>query len=171
MCELRRRSEGSAMSDVPEGRSDRVLRVMRESDLPAVLHIERRSFSIPWQETTFRGLMRRHSASLLVAEEAGVLVGYAVLWYAANEAEIGDLSVLPEARRRGLGRWILEGAMREAGRRGAVQVFLEVREANADARRLYEKAGFVNVGVRPAHYSEPVEDAILMRRALDTPED
>ena len=159
------------MSDGPMNGSDLVLRAMRESDLADVLHIERRSFSIPWQEATFRGLMRRHSASLLVAEQAGVLVGYAVMWYAADEAELGDLSVLPEARRRGLGRWILQGAMREAGRRGAKQVFLEVRESNADARRLYEKAGFVNVGIRPSYYPEPVEDAILMRRSLDTPED
>jgi len=155
------------MSKKQPGRSGRLLRVMRESDLRDVLHIERRSFSIPWEEATFRGLMRRPSAELLVAEEAGVVVGYAVMWFAADEAELGDLSVLPEARRRGLGRWILDGAMREAGRKGAAHVYLEVREANADARRLYEKAGFVNVGVRPSYYSEPIEDAILMRRSLD----
>lgn len=171
MCEHRRLSADLAMSEKPVDRSDLVLRVMRESDLADVMHIEHRSFSIPWQEATFRGLMRRHSASLLVAEQAGVLVGYAVMWFAADEAELGDLSVLPEARRRGLGHWILEGAMREAGNRGAKQMFLEVRESNTDARRLYEKAGFVNVGVRPSYYSEPVEDAILMRRSLDTPAD
>ncbi|TFG66728.1 MAG: ribosomal-protein-alanine N-acetyltransferase [Gemmatimonadales bacterium] len=170
MFELRRRSAGLAMSDVPTNRPGPVLRVMRESDLRDVLHIERRSFSIPWQESTFRGLMRRASASLLVAEEGGVVVGFAVMWFAADEAELGDLSVHPEARRRGLGGWILKGAMREAGRRGAAQVFLEVREANTDARRLYEKAGFVNVGVRPSYYTEPVEDAILMRCSLDTSE-
>lgn len=151
-------------------RSGLVLRLMRESDLPDVLYIERRSFSIPWQEATFRGLMRRQSASLLVAEDGRDLVGYAVMWFAADEVELGDLSVHPEARRRGLGRWILEGAMREASDRGAAQMFLGVREANADARRLYERAGFVNVGVRPSYYSEPVEDAILMRRQLDTQE-
>jgi len=156
------------MSDPPAGRPGLALRVMRESDLRDVLHIERRSFSIPWQEATFRGLMRRASASLLVAEEDGVLVGYAVMWFAADEAELGDLSVHPEARRRGLGSWILDGALREAGRRGAKQVFLEVREANVNARSLYKKAGFDDVGVRPAYYSEPVEDAILMMRSLDT---
>jgi ribosomal-protein-alanine N-acetyltransferase len=107
----------------------------------------------------------------MVAEEAGELVGYAVLWFAANEAELGDIAVLPEERNRGLGRWILEGALREARRRGAEQVYLEVRDSNTDARRLYEKAGFETVGTRPSYYSEPVEDAILMRRRLDTPRD
>jgi [ribosomal protein S18]-alanine N-acetyltransferase len=156
------------MSDVPRVRSGLVLRVMRPADLPDVLHIERRSFSIPWQEATFRGLLRRHSAALFVAEDAGLLVGYAVLWFAADGAELGDLAVHPEARRRGLGRWILEGTLREARLRGAAHVFLEVREGNADARRMYEKSGFETVGVRPSYYTEPVEDAILMRRPIDT---
>lgn len=137
---------------------------MRPSDLPGVLYIERRSFSMPWEEATFRGLLRRHTAALFVAEDAGQLIGYAVLWFAADEAELGDLAVHPEARRRGLGRWILEGALREARLRGATHVFLEVREANAGARRMYEKAGFETVGVRPSYYTHPVEDAILMRR-------
>ena len=143
---------------------------MSLADIPQVLHIERRSFTIPWQEQTFRGLLHRRSATLLVAEDAGRIVGYAALWYAADEAELGDLAVLPEARRRGLGRWILDGALAEAARRGAEQVFLEVRSSNEDARRLYEKAGFDTVGVRPSYYSEPVEDAILMRRVLNTPQ-
>ncbi len=156
------------MSDVPGSRSDLVLRAMRLADLPDVLHIERRSFAIPWQEATFRGLLRRNSAALFVAEDTGLLVGYAVLWFVAEEAELGDLAVLPEIRRLGLGRWILERAMREAGLRGATHMFLEVREGNADARRLYEKSGFETVGARPSYYTEPVEDAILMRRPLDT---
>lgn len=141
---------------------------MTLADIPQVLHIERRSFSIPWHETTFRGLLRRRSASLLVADDAGGIVGYAVLWYAADEAELGDLAVLPEVRRQGLGRWILDRALVEAARRGAEAVFLEVRAGNEEARRLYESAGFETVGVRPSYYSEPVEDAILMRRLLDT---
>jgi len=156
------------VTDGAEQRPGLVLRGMTLADVPQVLHIERRSFSIPWQEPTFRGLLRRRSASLLVAEDAGTIVGYAVLWYAADEAELGDLAVHPEARRQGLGRWILDRSLLEAGRRGAEQVVLEVRASNAEARRLYEKAGFDTVGVRPSYYSEPVEDAILMRRSVDT---
>ncbi|MFQ5529528.1 MAG: ribosomal protein S18-alanine N-acetyltransferase [Gemmatimonadota bacterium] len=156
---------------MPDTRSGLILRTMRLADLPGVLQIEQRSFSIPWQEATFRGLLRRRSAALMVAEEAGSLVGYSVLWFAADEAELGDLAVLPEARRRGLGRWILEAALREARRRGAAHVYLEVREGNVDARRLYETAGFETVGTRPAYYSQPIEDAILMRHLLETPED
>lgn len=139
---------------------------MRESDLRDVLHIERRSFTVPWSDATFRGLLRRQSAALLVGEEGDQLVGYAVLWFAAGEAELGDLAVHPESRGRGLGRWLLHGALAEAARRGASEVYLEVRESNAAARRLYERAGFATTGVRPDYYTEPREDAILMRRPL-----
>jgi ribosomal-protein-alanine N-acetyltransferase len=151
--------------DVAEGF---VLRPMREADLRQVLHIERRSFTIPWSEATFRGLLRRQSAALIVAERAGKVVGYAVLWFAADEAELGDMAVLPEARRRGLGRWLLDAALAEAARRGAERVYLEVRASNAAARSLYEGAGFSTAGVRPGYYSEPEEDAILMTRPPQT---
>lgn len=143
---------------------------MREADLRDVLHIERRSFSIPWSEATFRGLLRRRSAALLAAERQGRVVAYAVLWFAADEAELGDLAVLPEERRRGIGRWLLAHAMAEAGRRGARRVFLEVRESNAAARRMYESEGFSIAGIRPGYYSEPREDAILMSRQVHAEE-
>lgn len=145
-----------------------VLRPMQESDLRQVLHIERRSFTIPWSDATFRGLLRRQSTALLVAERAGEVVGYAVLWFAADEAELGDMAVLPETRRRGLGRWLLHGALAEAARRGAKRVYLEVRQSNTAARSLYERAGFEEVGTRPDYYSEPKEDAILMMRRLES---
>ena len=144
----------------------RLLRPMRETDLRHVLHIERRSFSIPWSEATFRGLLRRQSAALLVGEEAGEVLGYAVLWFAADDAELGDMAVLPESRGRGLGRWLLDAALAEAARRGAKTVYLEVRESNVAARRLYERAGFRTAGVRADYYTQPTEDAILMTRAV-----
>lgn len=149
-----------------DGADGFALRSMREADLREVLHIERRSFTIPWSDATFRGLLRRQSATLLVGEERGKVVGYAALWFAADEAELGDLAVRPELRGRGFGRRLLDGALAEAARRGARQVYLEVRESNVAARRLYERAGFATAGVRADYYSEPKEDAILMTRPL-----
>lgn len=144
-----------------------VLRAMRESDLRRVLHIERRSFTIPWSESTFRGLLRRNSAALMVGDRAGEVIGYLVLWFAADEAELGDLAVLPEERRRGYGRWLLGHAIEEARRRGARRLFLEVRESNRAARRMYETAGFTVAGVRADYYTEPREDAVLMTVRLN----
>lgn len=169
----------------PDGGGDHgvAIRPMVEGDLRRVLRIERESFAIPWSERTFRGLLRRGNARLLVAEAVGAtltngpgrreedaedaaVVGYAVVWLAGEEAELGDLAVAVEFRGRGLGRRLLEAALETAARDGAKRVYLEVRETNEAARWLYERAGFETVGRRPGYYTRPVEDAVVMRCRL-----
>ena len=143
------------------------VRSMRPADLPSVMVIERRSFTAPWEEATFRGLMRRPSAALLVAERESEVVGYSVTWFAADEAELGDIAVLPELRGLGLGRLLLDESIAVARERGTKSLYLEVREANRVARELYRSAAFEVAGVRKQYYQEPVEDAIVMRLDLD----
>jgi ribosomal-protein-alanine N-acetyltransferase len=142
------------------------VRTMRPMDLEAVMHIERRSFSAPWEESTFRGLLRRPSAALLVAEVDLDVAGYSVMWFAADEGEIGDIAVLPEMRGTGIGRTLLLECISVAAGRGIRSLFLEVRETNDVARRLYATVGFHVVGVRKKYYTEPVEDAIVMKLDL-----
>jgi len=142
------------------------VRSMSSADLLDVMLIERRSFSVPWEESTFRGLMRRPSVALLVAELDGRVAGYSVTWFTDDEAELGDIAVLPELRGRGIGSLLLRESITLAAGRGARFLHLEVRHGNEVARRLYEKAGFDVAGVRKEYYTEPVEDAIVMRLNL-----
>jgi ribosomal-protein-alanine N-acetyltransferase len=135
---------------------------MTGRDLADVLAIERVSFPTPWSERTFRNLMRRANARLWVAESGAGVLGYAVAWFAGPEAELGGLAVTPEARRRGIGRTLVKAVLEDARSCGIRLVFLEVRESNAAARRLYERAGFETVGRRPGYYVSPVEDALVM---------
>ncbi|MCL7958567.1 MAG: ribosomal protein S18-alanine N-acetyltransferase [marine benthic group bacterium] len=146
-----------------QGNAWLTVRAMRLADLDEVMLIERRSFSAPWEESTFRGLMRRPSAALLVAEVDDTLLGYSVMWFAADEGELGDIAVVPERRGEGIGRTLLLESIAVAASRGTRSLYLEVRESNHGARRLYEKAGFSVVGVRKQYYNEPVEDAIVMK--------
>jgi len=138
------------------------IRRMEESDLDVVMEVERESFSTPWSRGTFRGLMRRSDASLWVAEVGHCVVGYAVVWYLFQQAELGNLAVAPGCRRRGLGKRLLDWALEEARERGTERIFLEVRVSNRAAQRLYERYGFVQVGLRRRYYREPVEDARVM---------
>lgn len=156
---------------------------MRREDLDDVLRIERASFAVPWSERTFRALLERSNAVLLAAEErvearwatpggdalGPRLVGYAVVWLGGGEAELGDLAVEEGARRRGIGAALVKAALEAAADRGATAVFLEVRESNRAARRLYERAGFEHVGTRKRYYVRPVEDALVMRRSVPSP--
>ena len=138
------------------------IRAMWPADIPDVMRIERQSFGMPWQESTFRALMRRPSASLLTAEADGAVVGFAVLWFSADEGELGDLAVDPGHRGRGIGRMLLGRSIEEARLRGARTLYLEVRESNEAARALYETAGFDPVGRRTGYYTGPREDACVM---------
>ncbi|UCF21380.1 MAG: ribosomal protein S18-alanine N-acetyltransferase [Gemmatimonadota bacterium] len=138
------------------------LRPMSEADLEYVMEIERSSFSTPWSRSSFQGLLSRDDASLWVAEVAGEVVGYAVVWYVLKEAELGNLAVDAEWRRLGLGRRLLDWALARARERGTERIFLEVRESNLAAQELYRRCGFLRVGLRRRYYRAPVEDALVL---------
>ena len=91
--------------------------------------------------------------------------GFVLARVAADEAEVLTLAVLPEQRRHGLGRALLDQAMRTAGEQGARAMFLEVAEANRAARALYDGAGFLEVGRRRRYYRGG-GDALVLRAAI-----
>jgi ribosomal-protein-alanine acetyltransferase len=94
---------------------------------------------------------------LFVAEFDGVLAGFLCIREIAGEVEILNLAVSPAFRRQGIATKLLDELRpREA-------VFLEVRESNFRARKLYEKAGFQTVSRRRKYYSNPDEDGLVMR--------
>jgi ribosomal-protein-alanine N-acetyltransferase len=143
-------------------------------DLPAILRIERASFSDPWTEESFVtaiGLERMH---VFVAEApvgdgrdgGSGLAGYVVALVIGPEAEIADIAVAPGWRRRGIGGALLRRSMEELLRAGVQTLYLEVRESNSAARTLYEAHGFRSVGRRRGYYRQPVEDALLLRREI-----
>jgi len=103
----------------------------------------------------------------LVATHPDGLQGYVIARAVAGEAEILNLAVAPEVRGRGLGGRLLD-AMLDLLRRAKVrEVFLEVRRGNAPAQALYASRGFEVVGQRANYYRHPVEDAIVLRLALE----
>ncbi|MBI4543833.1 MAG: ribosomal protein S18-alanine N-acetyltransferase [Gemmatimonadetes bacterium] len=143
-----------------------MIRTMQDPDLPRVMEVEQASFSMPWTEATFRGLLRRTDAELLVAEVDGELVGHAVLWAVTDQGELGNIAVAPAWRGQGIGTRLLVAALASARGRGVHELYLEVRASNARAQQLYERHGFHAVGRRPNYYVDPVEDALVMCKVL-----
>ena len=139
------------------------IRRMRESDLPRVVEIEEASFSTPWKDSTFRGLMRRTDTDLFAAEHEGRLVGYAACWTVIDQSELGNVAVAEEARGRGIGGALVDAVVERVKERGAHELFLEVRESNRVAQSVYHDRGFVVVSRRRSYYSQPTEDALVMR--------
>ncbi len=147
------------------------LRDLQPDDLPRIVEIERASYSTPWRRSTFEGLLRRSDTDLIGATLDGRLVGYSVTWTILDQAELGNVAVAPDARKRGLGRMLVRGALRRAEARGARECYLEVRQSNATAQRIYRGLGFLPVGVRRRYYADPIEDAVVMRARLQAGSD
>jgi ribosomal-protein-alanine N-acetyltransferase len=97
------------------------------------------------------------------------LVGFVVVQFAFDEAELQALAVAAGFRRQGLGAALTDAAVACARRRRARVMFLEVRAGNHAAQALYRRLGFETFGQRRRYYRDPEEDAVLMRATLNTP--
>ncbi len=137
-------------------------------DVPRIAAIEQLVFSDPWPATAFAGLLDRDHLFFAVAREGagGPVVGYVVAIFAGGEGEIANLAVAPDFQGRGIGSDLVEAVLREAGLLGVEGLYLEVRESNAAARRLYGDRGFEQVGRRRGYYRRPAEDALVLRRLV-----
>ena len=145
---------------------DLTVRAAREEDLAALLTIERTASHDPWGERAILSQLASPVGLSLVCEENGRVLGSLYLSLCAPESEVLALAVLPSARRRGIGRLLLENGMILLKSGGACVLYLDVRESNAPARALYSSLGFRENGQRRGFYSAPKEDAVLMEREL-----
>ncbi|HPC36404.1 MAG TPA: ribosomal protein S18-alanine N-acetyltransferase [Candidatus Marinimicrobia bacterium] len=136
-----------------------------ESDLPAILAIEEKSFVTAWTEDYFRHELYNPVSRFYVLEKEKKILGYIVIWLFADESHIANIAVHPEFRNAGLGGKLLNFSFEIAHRNGAKMITLEVNERNLAARRLYEKFQFVLTG-RRAHYYENKDDALILTRPL-----
>ncbi|GHJ93627.1 N-acetyltransferase [Streptomyces sp. NE5-10] len=117
---------------------------------------------------------RHRPADHLVAERAGLLLGYVrvgrptPLDCNAHVRQIQGLAVADEARGQGVGRALLRAALAKARADGATRITLRVLGHNVPARALYEAEGFAVEGVLPGEFvlgGRPVDD-VLMGRPL-----
>ena len=139
------------------------IRRMTVEDVPAVVDLDKRSFSLPWPERTFRfEVTDNPAARCWVYELDGIIAGMVVAWLLVDEAHIATIATHPDYRGRGIGRELLMYVLRYMSREGAVSSFLEVRESNTTAREMYRKLGYEESGRRRKYYKDNDEDAILM---------
>lgn len=139
------------------------IRQMTMDDLPAVLELDKMSFSLPWPERSFRFELTDNPASRCwIAEVDGRVVGMIVVWLLIDEAHVATLATHPDFRRRGIAKKLLSHALGHLIHEGARSSFLEVRESNLAAQRMYREFGYEESGRRLRYYKDNNEDAILM---------
>jgi ribosomal-protein-alanine N-acetyltransferase len=138
-----------------------------ERDLDGILAVDAVTFTNPWTREMYEWEARRSDVSRLYVVCSGPdsrLIAYCAVWVIFDELHINNLAVHPDWRRRGVARALLDFVLAEAREAGACQATLEVRRSNVPALKLYEGLGFSVEGMRPAYYSQPVEDALVLWR-------
>jgi ribosomal-protein-alanine N-acetyltransferase len=146
--------------------SRRVERLSSSADLDGVIAIEEASFNNPTTREWYENELTRPDVCFIyVLRTTGhPVAGFCAFWRVAEQLHINNLAVLPELRGQGLGTQLLDAIVAEAEHLGAEMLTLEVRRSNEPARRLYERSGFHQEGVRKNYYTDPVEDALILSR-------
>jgi [ribosomal protein S18]-alanine N-acetyltransferase len=146
-----------------------LVRAVAAEDLATVARLHATCFPEDgWDATALAGILAMRGAAATLAEDDRALRGLLFAVMHETEAEILTLGVHPRARRRGIGRALLDDLFARADTLGIAAVVLEVAADNAPALRLYRFCGFVAAGRRPGYYRrrEGNADAWLLRREL-----
>ena len=137
------------------------------ADVPAIIDIERDAYPFPWSEGIFKDCIRVGYVCR-IAELRGMVQGYGIMSFAADEAHILNICIHRDVREQGMGRRLLHYLLDHARSVGMTCTYLEVRPSNTPAIRLYESMGFSRVGIRKGYYqgSPTREDAWVYRLSL-----
>ena len=107
-----------------------------------------------------------HRLALVVEAPVGSIGGWLLFSVIPPEAEILNVVVAPEWRQQGLATALLQAGLDRLVQARVSRVWLEVRESNIPAQRLYRRFGFTQAGRRPQYYQHPAEDALLLETIL-----
>lgn len=135
---------------------------IQESQIPAILEIEKVSNTAPWSERSFRNELGHEHGIFLVALVQGKVVGYGGIWMVIDEAHVTTVAIAPEFRRQGIARRLLAELLTRGKEKGMVCSTLEVRAGNEAAINLYQSFGYTIAATRKKYYPDNNEDAVVM---------
>lgn len=97
-----------------------------------------------------------------IDENTHTLCGYAGYWFDGDDAQIMTIGVAKQYQRKGIASKLLSTMIKTAKQIGAKRMLLEVRVDNVPALALYERFGFVKMGLRKRYYQPEGVDAYTM---------
>lgn len=139
-----------------------MIRLMQAADVPVVAKIETKVQSHPWTFKQFEEAVTAYQSTVI--EQAGQVVGFCILQPVLDEANLLLMAIDPAQQGKGLGYQLLDESI-QLLKNNPVQIFLEVRESNTTAIKLYEKTGFHQIDLRKNYYPNTNgtrEHAIIM---------
>lgn len=138
---------------------------MRQHDVDAVLEIECAAYAFPWSRGNFIDSLAADHLCQTLCDSSGELLAYFIVLPGFQEMHLLNLTVAPAEQGRGLGRFLLGRIVKHCRDGAARELWLEVRQGNRRAQRIYERFGFETRGVRKDYYPAPLgerEDAVVM---------
>ena len=150
-------------AETAEGNIAAEVRPGRVEDLPAIQAIlQDTPEAAAWNPKSLEEVFELNVKYFFIAEKDGAVLGFIAGRRLLDEAEVLNLAVLPGARKKGLGRALLQVLVETFSGEGTLQIFLEVRESNRSAIAFYQHAGFGQIAKRPGYYRNPEETALVL---------
>lgn len=155
-----------------EAARDYYIASMTEHDLLEVVQIEEQCGLSRWGWDAYHAeLALGRDALMFVARpqcsselsSSYQIIGFIAARVISGEVHINNVAVRQQYRRQGIALKLLQTVLQKGAETGAATAFLEVRAGNIPAQKLYSACGFQAVGRRAGYYTEPREDAIVMR--------
>lgn len=135
---------------------------MNKDHVSQIARLEAQCFSDPWSEKSIASELENPLSLWLVAEENGQVFGYVGSQTVLDESDMMNVAVDPRFRRQGIARALIETLIAELAKMGSRCLRLEVRVSNENARALYARMGFQQLGLRKNYYHNPKEDALIL---------
>lgn len=140
------------------------LKKMADVHVAQVAELEKICFRTPWSENSVASELKNPLSLWLVALDAETVAGYIGSQSVAGEADMMNVAVHPDYRRRGIAKRLVTALVAALKETDVHSLTLEVRISNTSAIGLYRQLGFIQVGVRPGYYRNPKEDAYILRK-------
>ena len=137
---------------------------MEECHVPGVAALEKICFHDPWSEKSIAAELNNPLSCWLVAVQENAVVGYVGSQTVLDASDMMNVAVDPGFRRMGIAESLVDALVAALKERQSQSLTLEVRASNEPAKALYEKLGFVQVGLRRNYYRNPREDAWILRK-------
>lgn len=135
---------------------------MNKDHVSQIAQLEAQCFSDPWSEKSIASELENPLSLWLVAEENDQVFGYVGSQTVLDGSDMMNVAVDPRFRRQGIARALIETLIAELAKMGSRCLRLEVRVSNENARALYARMGFLQLGLRKNYYHNPKEDALIL---------
>ncbi|MEG9498711.1 ribosomal protein S18-alanine N-acetyltransferase [Mannheimia indoligenes] len=137
---------------------------IQQADFERLFEIEQKAHLVPWSKGILLNNQGEKYLNLKLVEN-GEIVAFAISQVVLDEATLFNIAVAPNFQGKGFGKRLLSELILQLQKRGVATLWLEVRESNITAQKLYDSLGFNEVTVRKNYYPTPEggkENAVVM---------